>query len=70
VVRAVVQVLTFVARGSGFVGRKLARVAGRGKPVSSDLKPYIKVMHRWSYPIMLLGWNVPRVRPDHAQLKV
>lgn len=67
---AVVQVMTLVARGSGFVGRMLEPVVGCGMSLPPDLERIVRILHLYSSLLMLLGWNMPRARPTHAQLEV
>ncbi len=65
-----VQVVTYIARGSGFVGRKLAHVAGGGMPLPLDLEFYVKLLQQYEQVMMFLSWNLERVEPNPAQLEV
>ena len=62
--------MTFVARDSGFVSRKLAREVGRGQPLPQDLEPYLEMLQRYNGLIMLLAWSLARAAPTQMQLEV
>ena len=66
----IIQVMTFVARGSGYIGRKLARVATRGKPLPPDMEPFMQILRRYSGLIMYMAWNLDEASPNRAQLTV
>jgi len=67
--RAIVQVLTFVFRGSGFVGRQMARVAGRGEPLPADMKPCMERLRCYGTLAMLIGYNTKPAVPTHGQFE-
>ncbi len=62
--------MTFVIRGSGYVSRKLACVAGAGEPLPQDLQPYMETLSRYRQQIMLLAWKLEEAEPTSEQLEV
>ena len=62
--------MTFLTRGSGFISRKIARVAGSGKPLPAELEPYLELLQDYSDFPMLQAWSLERARPTRVQLKV
>jgi len=69
--RATVQVFTFIIRGSGFVGRKMARATGRGEPLPKDMAPCMQQLRCYRDIIMQIAhaWSFERAEPTQGQLK-
>jgi len=67
---ALLQIITLIIRGSGFVSRMMAQVAGCGMSLPPDLERIMRILHQYSGLLMLLSWNLPRAGPTPAQLEV